>query len=310
MLGDRLWALLAPLAVVLLMGCNTLASGPRYPGPSGFDEAALKIDPSTAVLKAQDWSQYKTEAQLTTARNNYVSARMNLIDRAFHEYERTLLQETRTGGFLADFITSALTTGAAVIDDRQIQRAFSTGAATIIDGSQAFDKQVLLDRTLVTLLNEMEAERAEVKTLILERLRLDYDQWPIGFAQTDVDRYYQAGTLVGALKASADSASSRKSEEEDNAETAMTVAFRTDAVTEALRTYLSPADDALMSARLKRAQDVLDVQRNTLNKPKVPVADFIEAGSDSQKKKLLESLRDAETGAARQQLDDVLKALN
>ena len=285
---------LAPITLVLLAGCQTLASGPSREIPPVDQAHLFPPDPSRTVLMAQDWTQYETPQEKFEARNEYATARMNFIDRAFHDYEQTFLQEVRSSGFLMDFIIAALGIGAASIRDAEIVRGLTTAGATATAGRTAFDKEVLMDRTLPTLLNQMRANRAEVKADILERLRLDYAQYPIGLAQSDVDEYYQAGTLVSALTAAADSASTRKIAEEENADVALTVDFQTDLFSEALRTFIRDGGDAAgRTARRVRAQRALDAQRIALGKRAgLPVVAFIENGSEADKKKLVQALHD------------------
>jgi hypothetical protein len=299
-------AIAGPLLLLLAGGCQSLASGPARDAPNAYNASIFQLDPAKAVLQ-QDWSKYTTDSERKSARNDFITARMYVIDQAYYEFEQIMLQESRTGGFLGDFIIGALTSGAAIIDDREIQRAFSTGAATLVHGRQAFDKQVLLERTIQTLQNQMRANRAEVKTRILQRLSLPYDQWPIGLAQSDAEDYYQAGTIVSALTAASDSASDRKEEKEDDAEVALTSAYRSDALTDVLRNYITGATGEEKTRRVLLGKRLLDAQRVALGRPLVPFSDFVISASPEDQRKLIEALHAAETGEAKAAFEAALK---
>ncbi|HEX8623714.1 MAG TPA: hypothetical protein VF782_01410 [Allosphingosinicella sp.] len=294
---------LAVLALAMLVsGCNTMQGGLQSApervkltyekdGRTYFRDPAY--DPSAAILN-KEWDNSKSEDERRTARNDYVTAQMNLINRLFTDYEATFVTEAREGGFLGDFIVGALTIGASAIRDNEVVRFLTTAGATVQAGRSAVDKQILLDRTLSTLLNQMEAGRAGVKARIFERLRLPYADYPIGAAQMDVEDYYKAGTLVGALTAAADAATTSKIEEQERVDVALTGVFQTDLFTEALRTFIRDGGDAAgRTARRARAQRALDAQRIALGKRAgLPVVAFIESGSEADKKKLVQALHD------------------
>lgn len=306
---------LAVMALAMLVsGCNTMQGGLQSApervslsyekdGRKYFRDPAY--DPSAAILDA-GWDNSKSDDERRTARNDYVTAQMNLINRVFTDYEATFVSETREGGFLGDFIVGALTIGASSIRDNQIVRFLTTAGATVQAGRSAVDKQILLDRTLSTLLNQMEAGRAGVKARIFERLQLPYGDYPIGAAQMDVEDYYKAGTLVGALTAAADAATTSKIEEQERVDLAFTGAFQTDTFTEALRAYLRHSDPAVRQSRRERAQGILDEQRTALGKSKMLFAIFIDRGTVEDKKKLVTSLHEVETGDLKKLFADAL----
>lgn len=300
--------LLAIASAILLSGCQTsLAGAPSRDLPDGYNANIFSLDPSRAILQ-QDWTKYTTPEEKMAARNEFVTARMYLIDRAYFDFETNILREAREGGFLTDLVTLGLTTAATAVGDKGLKTALSAGATGILGAKQAFDKEVLLDRAVQILQNQMRASRAATKTRILQRLRLPYDQWTIGLAQSDVEEYYQAGTLVGALTSAADAATTQKLEEEENANRVLSVAFQTGSATEALRTYLNtPAERGERDRRAALAR----VQLGAMGLPNEIPFDFVEFGTDEAlKKQLLEKLRDAETDpAAKATLSTLLNGL-
>jgi hypothetical protein len=295
-------AVLGPAALLALAGCQTLASGPPRNIPPVDQAHLFPPDPSRTVLAAQDWTKYDTPEKKIEARNEYVTARMNFIDRAFHDYEQNFLQDIRSSGFLMDFVIASLGIGAAAIRDTQIVRGLTTAGAVATAGRTTFDKEVLMDRTLPTLLNQMRANRADVKAKILDRLRLGYAQYPIGLAQSDVDEYYQAGTLISALTAAADSATTRKISEEANADRAITGTYQKDLYTGALRAYLDVDDDT----EFARRNAVFKAQLATVYVTQDP-AEFTDMTEDLRlKKQILDALIAAETDPqVKQQLIDL-----
>jgi hypothetical protein len=312
-------SILACAASLLLAGCNTLASGPnRISVPvRNYSGDLLRVEdpalgPSEKILSSS-WNDTWLPDEKRLHRNERVTAQMHLISRAFDDYEQQFVQDMRTGGFLADFAVGALATGAAAIRDIKISRGLTTAGATILAGRSAVDKQVLLDRTMATLLNQMEASRASVEAQILDRLKLSYADYPVGLAQLDLERYYQAGTLVGALTAAADSASTRKIEAQANAAAALTGTFQTNGSSVALRAYLEAAPSPVEATRRRTlALMLLNAQRVAVGKrPISSIISFTESPApEAEKKALLQALEAAEGGDLKKQLSDALAAID
>ena len=72
-------------------------------------------------------------------------------------------------------------------------------AAFIIGGREAFQKEVLAERTVIAIHTAMRARRAQVRLRLRKGLRQSTDQYPLAVALADLNDYYDAGTILGAL---------------------------------------------------------------------------------------------------------------
>ena len=141
-------------------------------------------------------------------RDQLVAARMYAIDLRFSEFEESLFRQTRESGFAATLATLGLTTSAAFVGGGASQ-VLSGIAAFIIGGREAFQKEVLAERTLVAIHTAMRANRARVGVRLREGLQrpiiclpadgADCVAYPLASALSDLNDYYDAGTVLGAL---------------------------------------------------------------------------------------------------------------
>jgi hypothetical protein len=76
------------------------------------------------------------------------------------------------------------------------------GAASLAvqGGTKAFSDEILFQKTVQVLATQMRTRRATVATDIISRMRtLDLVVYPLSMALADLDEYYAAGTISGAL---------------------------------------------------------------------------------------------------------------
>lgn len=133
-----------------------------------------------------------------TCRSEIVSARMYATDIRFSQFEETLFRDTRKAGFSATLATLGLNSAAAVSSGGASQ-ILSGLSAFIIGGREAYDKEVLAERTLIAIHTGMRARRAEVAFRIRAGLSKSLIEYPVGSALSDLNDYYNAGTVLGAL---------------------------------------------------------------------------------------------------------------
>jgi hypothetical protein len=193
------------IAGLLSAGCASLQGAPRRNVPDAFDVGVFKLDPSSTIF-SQDWSLLATDDAKQSGRNDFITARMYSVDRAYNDYERNILTEARKSGFGSTFLALVLTTTGTAVASKGAKTALAAAATGVIGGKQAFDKEILLDRTIQVLQSQMRASRAATKVRILSRLDQPYRRYTIGLAMSDLEDYYQAGTLSGALVAASESA--------------------------------------------------------------------------------------------------------
>jgi len=63
----------------------------------------------------------------------------------------------------------------------------------------AYEKEILAEKTLTAIHTAMRANRMKIAVRILSGLQKDVDAYPLPVALSDLDAYYNAGTILGAL---------------------------------------------------------------------------------------------------------------
>jgi hypothetical protein len=203
-------ALLLLLFTLLLLG-GCLASLTAYPDSSYDARAELKL--LAPFLSAEAITKYdlpEDSQRNGMARKNWrnavVNARIRAMDVLFNEFQQDLYQEGVGFGISTDWIVLALSGAGSLVSSAST--ALSAASSGVVGAKAAFDRNAFLDKTLTSLLATMVAQRRDVLATIRTMQSLDIDEYPLTLALTDLDRYYQAGTLPGALTAVAENAGS------------------------------------------------------------------------------------------------------
>jgi len=185
-------SLLTLIAVMVLNGCATFGGYPdRIPAPA---EDLKKLE---SLIVADKVAQC-LEAPNITCRDLIVGVRIYATDIQFSRFEEEIFKQTRTAGFAATLTTLGLTAGAAAASGGTSQ-VLSGIAAFIIGGREAFQKEVLAEKTVLAIHAAMRARRAEVLLRLRSGLLQPIAQYPLSVALSDLNDYFNAGTVIGAL---------------------------------------------------------------------------------------------------------------
>jgi len=258
--------LILPFVALMLGGC--LASLTAYPDASYNPRAELEsLAPylSTEAITKYDLPEdgQRNGMNRKDWRNAVLNARIHAMDVLFNEFQQDLYQQGVGLGISTDWIVLALSGAGSLITSAST--ALSAAAAGVVGAKAAFDRNAFHDRTMTTLLATMVAQRRDVLAAIRTKQQLDEVEYPLTLALTDLDSYYQAGTLPGALTAVAENAGS--------------VAAAADARLKNLL-LVTPVPPSLQARREKAADFVKtldDIQLRALAETlKVPVDDEVQ----------------------------------
>jgi hypothetical protein len=174
-------------AILLFSACAAFQGYPDRATDPSSDllqlQPDIQADQITACL-----AQTENSSQLA-CRNRIVAARLYAIDIQFSEFEE---------GFAATLATLGLTSAAAIAGGTASQ-ILSGAAAFIIGSREAFQKEVLAERTLIAIHTAMRAGRTQALIRIRAGLSQPVDQYPLAMGLADLNAYYDAGTVLGAL---------------------------------------------------------------------------------------------------------------
>jgi F0F1-type ATP synthase membrane subunit c/vacuolar-type H+-ATPase subunit K len=124
---------------------------------------------------------------------------MYAIDLAYSQYEASLTHERQDVSFIADVTNIGLTGTASLVGVAETKAILAGIAAGLTGVKSSYTNDILFSKTVEVLQTQMRANRAEVATRIIGNLKKPTGVYPIQFALSDLEDYYRAGTLSGAM---------------------------------------------------------------------------------------------------------------
>jgi len=206
--------LLAVLVLSSLGGCAGLRQFPEVsPNPeqalhdfdAGYEKALVQIYEADGNPPTTNAEQQKR------IRNKLIETRMAVIDAHFREFETGLVKENVGIELGISLLGVGVGAAGSLVTETasQILSAVSGGLA----GAQAaYSKSVLYDKAMAALLAQMRASRKAMAAQIFQRWTLDMEHYPLWVARTDLDAYYFAGSLPGAILATAADAKTKENQ--------------------------------------------------------------------------------------------------
>ncbi len=179
--------LLAIALLPLVAGCTATAIGPDRPITIEEDVASIRTlaEPAGPINVA--------------VRNQIVTARMYIVDLEYHKYEAKLTRDLQEEGLAATLATLGLTSTAALIQPASTKSILSETAAFVTGADKAFSDKILLSNTIQALQVQMRTDRQTQAAAIFAKMATPIEEYTLPMALSDVDKYYQAGTLASAL---------------------------------------------------------------------------------------------------------------
>ena len=170
----------------------------------GFPDRVKDSDAELAILgpfmTKEVITKYQNESDADKKkliRDEYVNAQISAINIHFGEFEKALFREGVGAGIGTDWIKLALGGVGALYSS--VSQAFSAATAFIEGAKASFDKQAFFENTITTLFAAMDANRKTVQVKIREGLDQPVADYPLTQAMADLEDYYIAGTIPGAL---------------------------------------------------------------------------------------------------------------
>jgi hypothetical protein len=254
-----------------LVGCAGLRQFPEVSQDYATDLGTLDKDYDAALKKIYASTNASTPK---TLRNQMIETRMAVIDAHFMEFQAGLVKENVRADFLIALIGVGVG-GAGALASETASQILSAVSGGLAGGQAAYSKAVLYDKAMSALIAQMQASRKAVAVAIFERWNEDIDQYPMWMARTDLEAYYFAGSLPGAIIATAADAKVKDADAEDKLAKLRANKFSEDQAAVAIQKFLFPPDGK--STNTPDAGNVKKL-RDWLDKSPVaglPVANFV-----------------------------------
>jgi hypothetical protein len=187
--------LIVPLAV--LGGCASLKAYPERSGDTAAELTHLEQYHDPAIL-----AKYEAEADAAkkrALRNDVVTARLRATDLHFNAFQQALFREGIATNIVTDLITLGLAGATATIGGATTKAALGAVSGGVIGAKASIDKNAYFEKTMPAILSQMIALRKTVLVKVQEGLTKDVGEYPLNQALIDLEDYYTAGTIPGAI---------------------------------------------------------------------------------------------------------------
>ena len=194
----------ASLTIVslLLTGCSTAHTAGRPERAYSRGELVRTLRKSDDLALDQlvrEYSNAETEAERKRARNKVIDTGMILMDAAYGEFIDALsagMKGLNTASDVASITADAIAT---LIGPASTKAIFAAASAGIEASQSVVNRNYVYERTLPVLMTQMEAQRQSVAADLIKGSGMVTDAYPLAAALRDLERYYIAGTVDGAL---------------------------------------------------------------------------------------------------------------
>ncbi|HEY9067105.1 MAG TPA: hypothetical protein VIO33_19130 [Burkholderiaceae bacterium] len=228
------------MALAALSGCATTFRGSPEPVTDrAADLASLRKQFEPSAMDAC------LSSQTEDCRSTIVRARKAAEDIRFYEFEERVFYEGRTTGFAATVSTLGLTTASAATSGT-VAKVFAGLAAMITGTREAYDKEVLAEKTLQAIFTTMRANRTTIELRIRANLLKPLAQYRLEDAIGDLEAYRRAGTVQGALDTVTEAAGARARQADQELQEKF--GFKPDAAAQKLRLVICGAGSAHCSS--------------------------------------------------------------
>lgn len=289
------WARSALFMVVPLFGLSgCLAS-------VGLGPARLfSVDEETTAIKAQvgpiQFSGYYSlpPADRARYRNEYVGARMYGIDLAYSEFETALRREMQETGFAATATNLGLTTATTLLTPTATKNVLSAVASAVTGLKAAYGEDVLRSHTMELILTQMRANRANAAATILRGMQLPADAYSLAAAASDLEAYYQAGTVTSAIvKLSETVSTNARNAEITKSDVVITARFTRTEASAAINAFMftSGPNGPVNAANRQKLVDLIVADGNTPEKAAALLGSAIGGGQPQLAAKLAAAIQ-------------------
>lgn len=271
------------VAAVGLGGCQSLQG---YPAPLETPKQALALvqaDTRPAAVTAYDG--ITDPALRRTKRDQIVRARLYAIDVNYDDFVRTVSGQQKTFAIGADLVSAGLTGAATLAKSATTKTHLTTYASAALGVRSTVDKELFYSKTLPAVVSQMDASRKAVLAKIAEGLAKPDGDYPLVAALADLQDYYTAGTLNGALNQIAKDAGVKAQAAEDRIAKVTTIATAYDDPSRKLSAYWRKADGSYDSAHEAKMLACLGPGATTLQ-----LTNLIHGDSATQKNALIACL--------------------
>lgn len=190
--------------VSIISGCASMRGFPERSNDVASQLRDLKSkyfhpDAAASGGKMTSYNSETDESRRKAIRNEIVYNRLLAYDLQFSVFQEALYQEGILSNLSLDILGVGVGAAGGVVTTATTSRILSALSGGIAGSKTAINKNLYYERTLPALLSLMIANREKIKAVIFEGLQQEDTIYPLGHALADLERYYIAGSIPGAI---------------------------------------------------------------------------------------------------------------
>jgi hypothetical protein len=275
---------LAAAMAVLLAGCQAVQG---YPAPGMTPKEALgSVSADSAVGAEADYAKAQDDPVLRQQiRDRIVRSRIYVADVNYHEFQRSLSTEQKAFAVGSDIAVLALAGAGTLAKSTRTKTRLAAWSAGVLGGRSAIDKEIYYDKTLPAIVAQMDASRRTVLATLLGGLAQSDADYSLLEAKADLEDYYIAGTLPGALNAISKEAGKQANVADLKIERISEAKYANTAETKRIRAYWKPDGTTVDAAHATAMNEWL---RTNAGGTRLPT--FMYGATLAQKKAMIDAL--------------------
>lgn len=186
--------LLTASLFLLTTGCASYRAYPKR-AASESQEVSHLVHYFTDDVMAE----YKASPDKPVYRTEVVMGRLRAIDLLFLQFERAINQEKNSTQIATDWAVLGLSGAGATTGGVATKAILAAISGGLTGAKLSVDQALFYKQTMPVLLQAMQASRKAILVDIRKGLKTSLEDYHVMQALNDVDRYYEAGTLPGAM---------------------------------------------------------------------------------------------------------------
>jgi|GEM_PF-4363205 len=267
------------LMLLTLGGCATGGGSIYGPKPAFAMQTDLDEYKDRYASAASVKAYYAVTPEDEHRRDEFIIGRLTLYNLEYIIFLRqfTLSRaETATAFDISNLILTLSTT----VSNGERSKTLLGAVGTLLNGSRtSIEKNFYDDQTSQALVAQMNAERAAALVPILEGMQQKVSTYPLSRAIIDLNAYYDAGTMQGALQGIQKAASEKATAAAIDIESLRSVSFKEDDSSKRIFAWLFPTATSVDRFGAPTLADGTPAPENTANVDRL-TAFLVENGLD------------------------------
>jgi len=168
---------------------------------NAYDCAAFGVAEPGANIRCSDLGVSSTDARRAKLIRDRVIDRLKTnIDVVYHDFEDRLFTRRAGSNLLFDITELGSAAAINITNGERAKNIISVALAAFKGGRKSLDENFFRERTIQTIISQMQASRARIESTIIQKRAKEIGEYSLDEALGDLVDYFYAGTLQKGLQ--------------------------------------------------------------------------------------------------------------